>query len=196
VGQEAKKAKEEIRRRAKEIERGATRARNLRWFETRVFWILIAVALVSPTLGAASGAPESHHGSILYTGRGKGVKRVSFRLEGHRLVEASIVVIESCTTRGDGHVRRSRWRQELEEASPREPLRVNGRGRFRIFRSEVELSNDEIEEFVGTVTPRSIAGGIALRSSEHASESGVFENCHTGPFGGPMQELTFHAWRR
>ncbi len=140
--------------------------------------------------------PDPYRGSVLYTGRGKGIKQVSFRLKGHKLIEASTVVIESCTKRGGGQVRRYRQRQELEEASPRWPLRVDGRGRFRAFRSEVSFSSDEFEEFVGKVTPRSIVGGISRNSNESAPESGIFYHCHTGPFGGPMKELTFHAWRR
>jgi hypothetical protein len=176
---------------------------------------LLGVALVLSAEAPASGAqkigntapsgrtnpgplPNSHRGSVLYTGRGKGIKQVSFRLKGHELIEASIVVIETCTRtrRGSGQVRRYRQRLELEEASPRWPLRVDGRGRFRAFRSEVEPSSDEFFKFVGKVTPRSIVGGISRNSNESAPESGIFYHCHTGPFGGPRKELTFHAWRR
>lgn len=174
---------------------------------------ILGLALVPPAGPPASGAQIAgntappgrskpgplrnlYRGSVLYTGRGKGIKKVSFRLKGHKLIEASIVVIESCTTRGGGQGRRYRWRAELEEASRRWPLRVDRRGRFRAFRSEVGPSSDEFFKFVGTVTPRSIVGGISRNSNESAPESGIFYHCHTGPFGGPMKELTFHAWRR
>ncbi len=173
---------------------------------------LLSLALIPPAGSLASGAQKGgtaapsreklepsanpYRDSILYTGRGKGIKKVSFRLKGHKLIEASIVVIESCTTTGGGHPRRYRWRAELEEASPRWPLRIDGRGRFRASRSEVNFSSDEFAKFVGKVTSRSIVGGIARNSNESAPESGIFNRCHTGPFGGPMKELTFQAWRR
>lgn len=156
---------------------------------------LLGVTLVAVNGTAASGAQKAA-GSVLYTGRGKGVKEVSFRLKGHKLIEATIVFVESCTVTGGGHGRRYRSRTELEQASPRYPLRVNTHGRFHLFRSEVYPSSDEYEEFAGTVTPRSIIGGITSESNESAPESGVFNGCKTGPFGGPRSELTFHAWRR
>jgi hypothetical protein len=156
---------------------------------------LTGVALVAPATRADNGPlPNGNRGSVLYTGRGKGIKKVSLRLKGHELVEASIVVIESCIARGVRHHHRSHQRQELEEASPRSPLRVDGRGRFRALRTEVGAASDEFEEFVGKVTPRFIVGGITLESN--TSASGVSEKCYTGPFGGPRKELTFHAWRR
>jgi hypothetical protein len=140
--------------------------------------------------------PDPYRGSILYTGRGKGVKKVEFRLKGHKLIEASIVYFDRCTRTGGGQGRRYRLRQELMEASPRYPLRVDGRGKFRVYRSEVFFNADETEFFVGRVTPRSIVGKMARESNESAPESGIFDRCHTGAFGGPMKELTFHASHR
>jgi Bacterial Ig-like domain len=140
--------------------------------------------------------PNPYRGSVLYTGRGKGIKKVSFRLRGRKLIEATVNYVESCTTRGGGQGRRYRMRQELPAASPRYPLRVDGRGKFRIFRSDVFFNADETEFLAGKVTPRSIVGRFARESNESASESGVFGRCHTGPFGGPMKELRFRAWRR
>src|ERR1700748_3630861 len=89
---------------------------------------ILAMALVSQAGPPASANP--HRGSVLYTGRGKGVKKVSFRLKGHELLEDTVVVIESCTTRRGGRRQRYRGRMELEEASPRWPLRVDRHGRF------------------------------------------------------------------
>ena len=140
--------------------------------------------------------PDPYRGSVLYTGRGKGIKKVSFRLKGHKLIEATVDYFDRCTRTGDGQGRRYRLRQELTEASPRYPLRVDERGKFRIYRSEVFFNADETAFFAGKVTSRSIVGRIARESNESAPESGVFDKCHTGPFGGPMKELTFHAWRR
>lgn len=145
--------------------------------------------------------PDPFRGSTLYTGRaegGKGVKSISFRLKGHKLIEARVVVIEACLGLpwSASKWRRYHKRQVLEEASPRWPLRVDGRGKFRRHRSALWQSSDEFEVFVGTVTPGSIVGRIALDSSENQGAEGESYRCHTGPFPGPMQELRFHARRR
>ena len=136
------------------------------------------------------------HPSVLYTGRGDEIKNVSFRLQGHRLIEASLVVIERCTRTGGGHRRRYHWRAELEEASPRFPLRVDRHGHFRSYRSDVEWSSDEFLEFVGNVTPDAIVGTFTSRSSESAPESGIFYTCQTGGFPGtPRRVLSYRAVR-
>ncbi|HET7416282.1 MAG TPA: Ig-like domain-containing protein [Solirubrobacterales bacterium] len=140
--------------------------------------------------------PNQYRGSVLYTGRGKGIKKVSFRLRGRKLIEATVVYLDRCTTRGEGQGGRYRLRQALTYASPRYPLRLDARGRFRVFRSEVFFNADETEIFAGKVTSRSIVGKFARESNESAPESGIFDKCHTGPFEGPMEELSFHAWRR
>lgn len=159
--------------------------------------VVLGIALAAPGGSPASGAQKPGT-AILYTGRGKGIKKVSFRLKGHKLIEATVVYFDRCTTttRGDGKVGRYRLRQELTAASPRFPLRVDVRGRFRVFRSEVFFNADETELFTGKVTSRSIVGKFARESNESASESGIFDKCHTGGFGGPMAELPFHARRR
>ena len=81
--------------------------------------------------GPKAAYSRAVRGSVLYTAAAGGSSRSRFRLKGHKLIEASIVVIESCrkTRRGGGQVRRYRQRVELEEASPRRPLRVDGRGK-------------------------------------------------------------------
>jgi hypothetical protein len=160
---------------------------------------LVATGDAAGAQGAATGPspppPDPYRGSVLYTGRGKGIKKVSFRLKGHKLIEARIAFFERCTRRGRGQGRRYRLRQEFEEAFPRHPLRVDGRGRFRVFRWEVGPSSDERELFAGRVTPRSIVGKFARESNGSASESGISDKCHTGPYGEPMRALTFHARR-
>lgn len=160
---------------------------------------LMGIALVAPEGSPAVRAQNSgdtEHGSVLYTGRGKGIKKVTFRLQGHQLIEARIAFFERCTTRGGGQGRRYRLRQEFDEASRRSPLRVDGRGRFRVFRWDVAASSDEREFFAGKVTSRSIVGRFARESNGSASESGISDKCHTGPYGEPMKASTFHAWRR
>ena len=160
---------------------------------------LMGIALVLPGALAHPGPPpDPNRDQALYVGRGKGIKEVTFRLKGQKLIEATVVYFDRCTstTRGDGQRRRYRLRQELTNASPRFPLRVDGRGRFHAFRSEVFFNADETELLAGRVTPRFIVGRFARESNESASESGVFDRCHTGPFGGPMVKLTFHARRR
>lgn len=145
--------------------------------------------------------PDPLSGSTLYTGRGeegKGVKSISFRLKGRKLIEARVVVIEACLGRRWSS---RRWRpyhkrQVLEEASPDRPLRVNRRGRFREHRYELWQSSDDFENFAGKITPQSIVGTIALSSSENQGAGGESYVCHTGPFPGAMEKLRFHAWRR
>jgi hypothetical protein len=135
--------------------------------------------------------------SALYTGRGKGIEQVSLRLRGHELIEARVVFVEHCTTRGDGHRRHYRLRQESDQASRRLPAKVDRRGGFRVERSEVNFASDELERFVGTVTQRSIVGELALVSHASAPESGIFDTCQTGPYPpARMRALTFHARRR
>lgn len=167
-------------------------------------FVVLSLALMGMALAAPGGSPaigarntdDTDRGSVLYTGRGKGIKKVTFRLQGHKLIEARIAFFERCTTRGGGQGRRYRLRQEFDEASRRFPLRVDGRGRFRVFRWEVGPSSDERELFAGKITPRSIVGRFARESNGSASESGISDKCHTGPFGEPMKASTFHAWRR
>ena len=148
----------------------------------------------SPAVGAQK-TEDPDRGSALYDGRGKGIKKVTFRLQGHKLIEARISFFERCTTRGRGLGRRYRLRQEFEEASRRFPLRVDGRGRFRIFRWEAGPSSDERELFAGKVTARAIVGRFARESNGSASESGISDKCHTGPYGEPMKASTFRASR-
>jgi hypothetical protein len=155
-------------------------------------------------LVAAGGSPavraqdsgDTDRGLVLYTGRGKGIKKVTFRLRGHTLIEARIAFFERCTTKGGGQGRRYRLRQEFDQAFGQFPLRVDGRGRFRVFRWDVAASSDERELFAGKVTSRSIVGRFARESNESASESGISDKCHTGPYGEPMKPSTFRAWRR
>src|SRR4029077_10320464 len=81
---------------------------------------LVATGGAAGAQGAATGSPppspDPYRGSVLYPGRGKGIKKVSFRLKGHKLIEARIAFFERCTTRGRGQGRRYRLRQEFEEA--------------------------------------------------------------------------------
>jgi hypothetical protein len=145
--------------------------------------------------------PDPLSGSTVYTGRGergKGVKSISFRLKGRKLIEARVVVIEACLGRpwSSNRWRRYHKRQVLEEAAPYRPLRVNGRGRFREHHYDLWQSSDDFENFAGRVTPESIVGTIALSSSENQGAGGESYRCHTGPFPGPMEKLRFHAWRR
>jgi hypothetical protein len=145
--------------------------------------------------------PDPLRGSILYTGRGeggRGVKSISFRLKGRKLLEARVVVVEACLGQPWGS---RRWRpynkrRELEEAAVNRPLRVDRRGRFRAHHYDLWQSSDYFENFAGQVTPRSIVGSIELSSSENQGAGGESYRCHTGPFPGPMEKLRFHAWRR
>ena len=145
--------------------------------------------------------PDPFRGSTLYTGRGdqgRGVKSISFRLKGRKVIEARVVVIEACLGEpwSSNKWRRYHKRKVLEEADPRWPLRVDGRGKFRKHRYDLYQSTDEFEAFVGKVTPDSIVGRIALNSGENQGAGGESYRCHTGPFPGPMQALNFHAQRR
>lgn len=170
--------------------------------------VLFALPAAAPAIGnqkAAGIAPpgrtkpgplaNSSRAAVLYTGRGRDIKRVSFRLRGHELIEATIVYFESCTKTGLGHRRRNRRRTKLELASRRSPLRVDGRGRFHEFFSEQFPSENETQFFAGKVTPQSIVGRFSLEWDGSPPESGHYAECHTGPFGGPTKELTFHARR-
>jgi hypothetical protein len=151
--------------------------------------------------GPPPPTPDPFRGSTLYTGRGekgRGIKSISLRVKGHKLIEARVVVIEACLgqpwTARKWH--RYHKRQVLEMASPRWPLRVDGRGDIRKHRSALWQSSDEYEDFVGKVTPASIVGTVALSSGENQGPEGESYRCHTGPFPGPEKELKFHAWRR
>jgi hypothetical protein len=140
-------------------------------------------------------APNPYRGSTLYSGRGEGV-RVHFRLKGRRLIEARVVSVAACVTELNGR----RWfhhrRLVREDASPRWPIRVDGRGNFRAYEGEPSASVDSLERLVGHVTPRSIVGRTAISFSEKASESPDSETCQTGPRRpGSMRELTFRAHR-
>jgi hypothetical protein len=156
---------------------------------------MLVAALAFGSLSASAAAPLPR--SAVYVGRGEDIKRISFHLVGHKLVEADMVVIEKCETTGHGHARHYRWRAKPSEASPRWPLKVDASGRFREGRRDVWFAGDESREFVGTVTPREIVGSYFDESTESPPESGVFSTCQTGPFP-PRQarKLSFHAARR
>jgi hypothetical protein len=134
--------------------------------------------------------PNPYRGSILYTGRGAGVKKVVFRLKGHRLIEARISVNLACVGGG----RRHRFLYEIDHASPRWPIAVNRRGGFRENVEELWAASDRFETLAGEVTPQVIVGSIAVSVTEPARVGN--ETCHTGRFRpGRTEELSFRAWR-
>ncbi|HSS32710.1 MAG TPA: Ig-like domain-containing protein [Solirubrobacterales bacterium] len=134
--------------------------------------------------------PDPYRGSILYTGRGKGVKKVEFRLKGHKLIEASVSVNLVCVGGG----RRHRYLYVSDSASPRRPIAVDKRGGFRVDVNEISTWEDETVRLTGQITPRRIAGSIAVSWTQPAKVGN--ETCHTGRFRpGTMEELSFRARR-
>jgi hypothetical protein len=121
---------------------------------------------------------------------------VNFRLKGRRLIEARVVSVVACVSEVNGR----RWFHHRllvrEDASPRWPIRVDGRGNFRAYEGEPSAWVDSLERLVGHVTSRSIVGRTAISFSEKASESPDGETCQTGPRRpGSMRELSFRAHR-
>lgn len=132
--------------------------------------------------------PNPYRGSVLYSGRSHGVKTV-FRLRGHKLIQAQISIPLVCTAEG----RRHRSRVEAENATPRRPIVLNKRGRFRRTEERIYSNEDAFERFAGRVTPRGIVGVVEVRW--RTDIPGGWEKCHTGRFGGGMEELSFRARR-
>lgn len=132
--------------------------------------------------------PNPFRGSILYSGRSDGVRAV-FRLRGHKLIRARLSIPLVCTAKG----RRYRSREEAEEASPRHPITLNKRGGFRKTEERLYSNEDAFQRLAGIVTPRQIAGVVEVRW--RSDIPGGWESCHTGRFGGRMEELSFRARR-
>lgn len=132
--------------------------------------------------------PDPYRGSLLYIGRGDGVKKVVFRLEEHRLIEARITVNLAC----GGGGRRHRYRSEVDYANPRWPIAVDKQGGFRKYVQRTSAWEDETVRLVGQIAPQRIAGSIAVSWTQPARVGN--ETCHTGHFeSGGMKELSFHA---
>jgi hypothetical protein len=135
--------------------------------------------------------PDPLRDSILYTGRGDGVKKVVFRLKGHKLIEARVSVNLACSGGG----RRYRSPEVIEVASPRWPISVDRQGKFRHKFEQISVAIDITERLTGHVTPQMIVGSIAVSRTEPAKVGN--ETCHTGQFRpGTMKELSFRARRR
>jgi hypothetical protein len=132
--------------------------------------------------------PNPFRGSILYSGRSHGVTAV-FRLRGDKLIQAHISIPLVCTAKG----RRYRSRVEAENATPRWPITVNKRNRFRKTEERIYSNEDAFERLAGIVTPQEIVGRIEARW--RSDIPGGWEKCHTGRFGGGMEDLSFHARR-
>lgn len=135
--------------------------------------------------------PNLYRGSVLYTGRGDGVKEVVFRLRGRRLLQASMTVNLACSGGG----RRHRFLYELDDAYPGSPIVVHKQGGFRWEVLELHTDSDWIETLEGRVTPKKIVGSIELSITEPARVGN--ETCRTGRFLGPgrNEALSFRAWR-
>jgi hypothetical protein len=132
--------------------------------------------------------PNPFRGSVLYSGRNHGVKTV-FRLRGDKLIQARISIPLVCTAEG----RRYRSRVEGENAAPSRPIVLNKRGGFQRTEERIYSYEDAFERFAGKVTPREIVGVVEVRS--RTDIPGGWESCHTGRFGGNMEELSFRARR-
>jgi hypothetical protein len=132
--------------------------------------------------------PNPFRDSILYSGRSHGVTAV-FRLRGHKLIQARISIPLVCTAEG----RRYRSYVEGENATPSRPIVLNKRGGFRRTEERIYSNEDAFERFAGKVTPREIVGVVEVRS--RTDIPGGWESCHTGRFGGGMEELSFRARR-
>lgn len=132
--------------------------------------------------------PNPYRDSILYTGSSNGVKTV-FRLRGDKLIQAYISIPLVCTAEG----RRYRSYVEGENAAPSRPIALNRRGGFRRTEERIYSNEDAFERFAGRVTPREIVGVVEVRW--RTDIPGGWESCHTGRFGGGLEELSFRARR-
>jgi hypothetical protein len=132
--------------------------------------------------------PNPFQGSVLYSGRGHGVKTV-FRLRGDKLIQAYISIPLVCMAKG----RRYRSRVEADNAAPRRPITLNKQDEFRKTEKRIYSYEDAFERLVGIVTPREIVGGIQVRW--RSDIPGGWESCHTGRFRGGPEELSFRARR-
>ena len=138
--------------------------------------------------GPPPPSPDPYRGSILYTGRGDGVKKVVFRLKGRKLIEASVSVNLACSGGG----RRRRSPQVIEAASPRWPISVERLGKFRHRFEQLSGAIDITERLTGHLAPQMIVGSIAVSWTQPARVGN--ETCHTGRFRpGRMEALGFRA---
>jgi hypothetical protein len=141
-------------------------------------------------LGPPPPPPNPYRGSIRYTGRGDGVKKVVFRLRGRRLIQAFVTVNLACSGGG----RRHRYLYEIDHAFPGQPITVNKRGGFRESVEEMHTSNSRVEELTGQVSPQMIVGSISVNVTEPDAVGN--ETCRTGRFRpGRTEELSFRARR-
>jgi hypothetical protein len=128
--------------------------------------------------------PSPYAGSVLYTGRGKGVK-AEFRVKHRRLVWAGFVVRLNCIgPKG----RRHPDREYLVFAEPGwGALPLHGRGRFRWGVRHEEPGAASERKLAGTVRPRSIVGRVAYYTHyDH-------RRCRTGTRSD--ERLWFRAYR-
>lgn len=136
-------------------------------------------------LGTASSANAS-----LYVGREHGT-RITFRVEGRRVVWADITTHLYCKLGWGGRVVR---RKDLGFANARNPLRIDGSGIFRqIERPGVQGEGFQMEEaLIGHVGPHLIKGRLEY---SYVEAEGRWEECQTArfPYGSPL--MRFRARR-
>ena len=128
----------------------------------------------------------------MYVGGGKGIS-VTFRIKGHKLIEADVVARLYCNGR---HFQEQFDRIEQWYATREDPLRLDRRGGFRW--STIGERQEEAfaqEEFLGG----RVSGGSVMGKFEFFRSGGRRQtNCRTGsfPLSAGNTTLRFRALRR
>jgi len=133
--------------------------------------ILIAIVALALVVGATADSEAA-----LYVGGGKGIK-VTFRVKGHKLVQADVAARLYCAGR---HGQNQFDRVEQRYATREDPLRLDRRGGFRWStigeRQEEAFSR---EELLGG----RVSGGVITGRFEFFRSGGRrHTNCRTGSF--------------
>jgi hypothetical protein len=132
--------------------------------------------IVIAILGFAIGLPATAAEAALYVGGGKGIK-VTFRVKGHKLIQADVVARLYCIGR-DGKEQFDRIEQQY--ATREDPLRIDRRGGFRW--STIGTRQEEsfsLEEFLGgRVSGDSVTGRFEYFRSGGRRQT----RCRTGSF--------------
>lgn len=148
---------------------------------------MITILAFVLSLGTVASADAA-----LYVGGGKGIS-VTFRVEGHRLIQADVVARLYCNRRNG-----QKQFDRIEEgyATRQDPLRLDRRGGFRW--STIGTRQEEAfarEEFLGG----RVSGGTVTGKFKFLRDGGRrHTNCRTGsfPLSAGDATLRFRALRR
>jgi hypothetical protein len=132
--------------------------------------------IVIAILGLAISLTATTAEAALYVGGGKGI-RVTFRVKGHKLIQADVVARLYCIGR---HGEEQFDRIEQQYATREDPLRLDRRGGFRW--STIGARQEEsfaLEEFLGG----RVSGDSVTGRFEYFRDGGRRQtNCRTGSF--------------